>query len=225
MLQVLLHHCELATLRVGTPQSDGSFINLSMKDIALRLGWRTLDDHKEDKERVMAGKQPRYKGIKRGWRGLHDLKKAGCIQIHECVESIGVNEIGQEQYKGLPAVKCLTIKLFKELGISLHKLNFRRKQAANRLKKKYQGYLQEVTADLTNLTEKLKPNYAKEKTYNPDRARYYREQKFELKRQQVMNEFWQRNPELYEISQRHPHLPLPDCQKLLEQAKLNINTS
>ena len=35
VLGIILHHTELATMRVGTPLEQGTFLSLSMKDIAI----------------------------------------------------------------------------------------------------------------------------------------------------------------------------------------------
>ena len=135
VLQVLMHYCELATLRVGVPLDDGEFHSLSMKAIAQRLGWRTREDDKSPRTR--------YKGIKRVWRALKSLRKAGYIDIHKRVEKI-MDEMGNLDFKGLPAIKNLNPKVFYDLGITPQRLRIRRDQASKRLKKKFKAFQRKV---------------------------------------------------------------------------------
>jgi hypothetical protein len=130
VLQVLLHYLELATMRVGVPLEDGSFHSFSMKDIALKLDWRKPEDDDDPKHKD--------RGIKRVWRALSSLCRAGYITItRRCQKTF--NE--EQEYRGLPAIRCITAKLFRELKINLEQLRKRRKQATERIKKKYKKYL------------------------------------------------------------------------------------
>lgn len=135
VIGVLLHYTELASLRVGVPKENGEFLSLDMRFIAKKLGWRTDSDDEEDKQRLKeGGVKPRQKGIKRVWRAISALKDAGYLTVHrrykKCLE-------GEQDYIGLPSVRCIQPKLFNELGIGLQKLRAKRDQAAKRLKKKY----------------------------------------------------------------------------------------
>ena len=138
VLQVLLHYVDLATLRVGVPGADGSFTSFGLKTIAKKLGWRTAEDDEEDKQRLASGKRPRERGVKRVCRAIMSLKRVGYLQTYRRFERALMD--GEMAYKGLPAIRCLSQKLFQELGISATKLAQSRKKAANRLKKKYQAY-------------------------------------------------------------------------------------
>lgn len=137
VISILLHHLELATMKVGTPLPDASLKSLSIKDIALRAGWRKPEDNND----------PAHKdrGIKRTWRSLKRLEKAGYITIHPRCERI-FNHLcfKEKEYKGLPAIRCVKPKLFHELKVNIERLNRRRKQAGVRLKKMYRNRLNEL---------------------------------------------------------------------------------
>ena len=140
VLGIILHHTELATLRVGTPLENGTFLSLSMKDIAIRAGWRSKED---------CG----HKGIKRVWRAIKHLKKAGYITVHRRFKRMLE---GEKDYIGLPAVRCIATKLFYELGIKANELEKRRKQASARLKKKYKAFRKKAEAELKRITKQTK---------------------------------------------------------------------
>jgi hypothetical protein len=141
VLGVLLHYTELASLRVGVPKSDGGFIHLTMKFIARKLGWRSDKDDEEDAKRVGEGMAPKNRGVKRVWRAIEAFKRAGYITVHPRCEKA---EGSQEDYSGLPAVRCIQPKLFFELGIGAQKLRAKRDQAAKRLSKKIQNQVQKI---------------------------------------------------------------------------------
>ena len=141
VLGVLLHYTELASLRVGVPLDDGKFISLDMKFIAKKLGWRSDADDKNDLERIACGVEPLNRGVKRVWRSITALKRAGYLTVHQRCEK---NLEGEKPYKGLPAVRCIQPKLFWDLGIGGTKLRAKREQAAKRLKKKYAAHLDKL---------------------------------------------------------------------------------
>lgn len=144
VLGVLLHYAELATLRCGVPTQKG-FINLTLSFIAKQLGWRSDEDEAEDRARNKAGQRPRNRGIKRVWRSLRVLKKAGYVSITRlCKTKDG------KHYQGLAAIKCLSTKLFKELGISGTKLEAKRREASKRLKKRLQEAALEAKSALVS---------------------------------------------------------------------------
>lgn len=145
VIQVLLHYTELASMRVGVPcYKDDAFKSLSLKFIAEKAGFREIGDHAE-------------KGIKRVWRALKRLAKAGYIVIHKRFEKY-TDDDGLSKYKGLPAVKRITTKLFAELGVSLQKLGIKRRDARKRLNKRMaieKKKMQELTKDALNLTKNI----------------------------------------------------------------------
>lgn len=141
VLQVLLHYLELASMRVGIPNADGIFLPIDMKFIAKKLGWRTDADDEEDRARLAAGRNPKDRGIKRVWRAIADLKRAGYVTVHPRFTKVLE---GEQDYTGLPAVRCLLPKVFHELGIQYERLKLRRDQAAKRLRKKYREYSQKL---------------------------------------------------------------------------------
>ncbi len=145
VLSVLLHYLELSSMRVGYPKADGKFVSPDMKFIAKALGWRTDDDDAEDKARINEGKLPRNRGVKRVWRSIRNLKRAGYITVHKRFEK---RWDGEKDYTGLPAVRCIQKKLFWELGISGTKLRAKRDEATKRLKKKHRKYIEGLESKL-----------------------------------------------------------------------------
>ena len=137
VLGVLLHYLELASMRVGIPNRNGVFMPIDMKFIAKKLGWRTDVDDQEDKARLTAGRNPKNRGIKRVLRAISDLKRAGYVTVHPRFTKVLE---GEQDYTGLPAVRCLLPKVFHELGIQYERLKLRRDQAAKRLRKQYLDY-------------------------------------------------------------------------------------
>ena len=137
VLGVILHYLDLATMRVGVPNEDGSFHSFTMKDIALRIDWRTRADNKDPKLKD--------KGVKRVWRAMKVLKKAGYISISKRCKKVFEEE---QKYRGLPAIRCVMTSLFHDLKVSVQKLDMRRKQATNRLKRRYHAYLAKIEAEL-----------------------------------------------------------------------------
>lgn len=137
VLGVILHYLELASMRVGVPNKDGFFNSLSMKDIAIRAGWRKKEDDNDPKTKD--------KGIKRVWRAMNSLKMAGYITIHRRVEKALE---GEKEYSSLPAIRSVKTKLFHELKVNMQKLEMRRKRAATRLKKIYRTYLDKAEQDV-----------------------------------------------------------------------------
>jgi hypothetical protein len=137
VLGAILHYTELATMRVGVPLDNGNFISLSMIDIAIKVGWRKKED-------------TGTKGIKRVWRSIKNLKKAGYLVVHRRWKKMLE---GEQDYIGLPAVKCIAPKLFYELGIKAKELNKARKQASARLKKKYRAFREKAEAELQKITQ------------------------------------------------------------------------
>ena len=133
VLGVILHYLDLATMRVGVPNIDCSFHSLSMRDIALRIGWRAKEDDTNPKTK--------HKGIRRVWRALKLLKETGYISISKRCEKL-FN--GEQAYRGLPAVRCVKTSLFHDLKVNIQKLELRRKSAASRLRKRYRIYLNKL---------------------------------------------------------------------------------
>jgi hypothetical protein len=142
VLAIILHYLELAKMWVGVPLKDGHFHSLSIKDIALRAGWRKPEDDDDPKHKD--------KGLKRTWRALKSLKRAGYITVHRRVEKLFE---GEEEYRSLPAIRCVNPKLFHELKVSIQRLNTRRKQASNRVKKMYRESLAKIEEELKRGTK------------------------------------------------------------------------
>ena len=92
LLGALVHYLDLATLRVGIPQADGSTQGLSLAFLAERAGL----------------------GRRRAERACRDLRKAGLVTIYPRAQPTG-----DERYRGLPAIRGVPEALFQVFG--LHK--------------------------------------------------------------------------------------------------------
>jgi hypothetical protein len=109
VLACLLHYLDLATLRVGIPQSDESFQGITMLFIAEKSGLT----------------------LKRTERAVADLVKSGLITVHPLCE-----KIGDAVYKGYAAIRTVSSKLFAIFGMA-GRLKFERERASVRLKKRF----------------------------------------------------------------------------------------
>lgn len=108
VLGCILHYTELASLRVGIPQADGSMAGLTMERIA----------------------ELTQLGLRRAERAIHDLVQAGLVTVHPFCQ-----KLDDATYKGYAAIRTVTQHLFKVFGLDKWLLHERRK-AAERLKKK-----------------------------------------------------------------------------------------
>jgi len=104
LLGALVHYLDLVTLRVGIPQADGTFKGLTLEFLAGRAGL----------------------GLRRTERACRDLRKAGLVEIHPIAQ-----KTGDGRHRGLPAVRRLSISLFKVFGLNKW-LQHERDKAANR---------------------------------------------------------------------------------------------
>ena len=155
VLGVILHYVDLSSLRVGFHDNAGDFIALDMRFLARQVGWRTKEDDEKDIERIKKGLNPREKGIKRLWRSIARMKKAGYLTVHEQFKIQKVE--GEEtKYKGLAAIRTLSRKLFIELGISDLHLDRKRKEASKRLKEKKREYLTKIEKLVKSSQEALR---------------------------------------------------------------------
>ena len=120
-LGTLIHYLDLATLRIGLPKEDGTFLGLSMEFLAERAGL----------------------GLRRAERACHDLVAAGILTIHPRVEATADGD-----YRGLPAVREITTALFKIFGLEKW-LQHEREKAAKRQKRRQQRQENaQTTADI-----------------------------------------------------------------------------
>lgn len=108
VLACLLHYMDLTTLRVGIPQTDGSFKGIDMAFIAERCDLT----------------------LRRAERAVADLVKAGLITVHPICE-----KIGDAVYKGFAAIRTISSELFTIFGLDA-RLRHEREKAAERRKKK-----------------------------------------------------------------------------------------
>ena len=149
IIGILLHYVDLASLRVGFPDQSGDFVSLDMRFLARQVGWRTHEDDEKDDERIKKGLKPKNKGFKRTWRSINNLKRAGYITVHRRFK---IEKNGEKaQYKGLAAIRTLNPKVFLELGVSLFKLELKRKEATRRLKAKKNEYLKKAEAIVASI--------------------------------------------------------------------------
>ena len=111
--QTIVHYTDLVDLHVGIPQSDGSFRALTAAFLAKRAGI----------------------GLKRAKRALSDLRKAGYLKvIPRCKRG------SDGSIKGLAAIREVTLKFFKHLGIAYQTLRKKQEQAKSRFFEKVSFY-------------------------------------------------------------------------------------
>lgn len=120
ILGCLTHYTELATLRVGIPQADGSFQGLTLPYLADKAGL----------------------SLRRAERAIADLVRAGVITVHKRCDR---KEDGS--YKGYAAVRTVTKALFAVFGLG-HWLRHERDKAAERLRKKQRKQTQRKMAQV-----------------------------------------------------------------------------
>ena len=92
LLGALVHYLDLATLRVGIPQADGSIHGLSLAFLAERAGL----------------------GRRRAERACRDLRRAGLITVYPHLQ-----KTGDDRYRSRPAIRGVPEALFQVFG--LHK--------------------------------------------------------------------------------------------------------
>ncbi|CAI8982806.1 replication protein RepA [Methylocaldum szegediense] len=108
LLGCLLHYTDLVTLRVGIPQSDGSFQGLTMEFLAKTSGL----------------------GLRRAERAIHDLAAAGIVSIHPIAK-----RLDDCAYKGFAAIRAVSRSLFDAFGLGKW-LRHEREKAVKRREKK-----------------------------------------------------------------------------------------
>lgn len=108
VLGCLLHYLDLATLRVGIPQTDGSFMGISMPFIAEKSGLT----------------------LKRTERAVRDLVRSGLITVYPLCE-----KLSDTIYKGYAAIRTISKKLFALFGMG-GRLKHERDRASNRQRKR-----------------------------------------------------------------------------------------
>ena len=91
LLGALVHYLDLATLRVGIPQTDGSTQGLSLAFLAEKAGL----------------------GRRRTERACRDLRHAGLVTVYPRAQSTG-----DDHYRGLPAIRGVPVALFQVFGLS-----------------------------------------------------------------------------------------------------------
>lgn len=121
VLSAIIQHTEFASLRVGTPRPDGSFINRSCGELAQIAG--LLDA----KRSVPGYPQP----SQRFWRAFRRLKRAGAFTVHTQYET---RPDGSKRAR--PAIKHLSADFLLCLGkVGYQKLKTFRDKCYNQLKK------------------------------------------------------------------------------------------
>jgi hypothetical protein len=218
IIKVLIDHLDLATLRAGIPLPHGVFIDLSMKDIALKAGWRTLDDNN-----VFNPDTLRNKSVKRVWRGLQELKAAGYIIIHEQIEAISNEDNAIEpQYRSLPAIKWINPLLLVELGITRQKLQAARDMAKKKRQRQQQDYARQIDRAIKGSLKGLAA--APDTRYRNNKQDYATRRREEASRKRIdvlcKQRFPKGEPEGYARRQalwnQYPHLSLEEIMAMLD---------
>ena len=117
LLACLLHYTDLVTLRVGIPQSNGSFQGLTMEFLAETSGL----------------------GLRRAERAIHDLAAAGIVSIHPLVQ-----KLEDCAYKGFAAIRAISRALFDAFGLGAWLRHEREKATARRRKKERKANSREL---------------------------------------------------------------------------------
>lgn len=117
IVQILIQYCDLASMKVGVPNQNGTFWSPSLKWLAEKAGFRKSTD-------------PHLVGQKRAWRAIKTLVNAGYIEVQQRSK---LNAEGQ--FKSFAAIKKVSEKLFLELGISKQRFDNYRKTAVKRFKR------------------------------------------------------------------------------------------
>ena len=120
LLGALVHYLDLATLRVGIPQADGSFQGLTLEFLAERAGL----------------------GLRRAERACRDLRKAGLVKIYPIAR-----KTEDDRHQGLPAIRRLPVALFKVFGLSRWLQRERDKAAKRRRRQRHRREAAETEAD------------------------------------------------------------------------------
>ena len=116
LLGALVHYLDLVTLRVGIPQADGGFKGLTLEFLAERAGL----------------------GLRRTERACRDLRRAGLVEVYPLAR-----KTEDDRHRGLPAVRRLSVSLFKVFGLNKW-LQHERDKAAHRRRRA--GRRQEAAA-------------------------------------------------------------------------------
>ena len=119
--QLLVHYTDISGLIIGIPNDTGSYLGLSCRFIAKKLGWRSQADDIAKNSR----------GMKRVARALTDLKKAGYIET-----IITPKKIEKGRIVASGAIRRFTEKFFYELKITQHFLEMSQKIAKSQKGKK-----------------------------------------------------------------------------------------
>jgi hypothetical protein len=121
LLGALVHYLDLATLRVGIPQPDGSFRGLTLAFLAERAGL----------------------GLRRAERACRDLRKAGLVEVYPIAR-----KTDGDRYRGLPAIRRLPVSLFKVFGLNKWLQRERDKAASRRRRQRHRQEAAATEADV-----------------------------------------------------------------------------
>ena len=127
LLACLLKNTELSSLRIGIPTLKG-FINFT---VSLLAKYTRLT-------------------MSRTERALHDLKKAGLVTVSQPRQTLADGSV-----RGMVAVKAISKQVFRLFGLGVM-LDFERKKASKRLKKKQDKWRKDKTSQPVTETEKAR---------------------------------------------------------------------
>ncbi|MEQ5769992.1 hypothetical protein NFH98_20690, partial [Halomonas sp. H33-56] len=120
VLSAIINHLDFASLRVGTPKPDGTFVSRSCGELARVAGLLAPNsdpDHPEPSQRF--------------WRAFRRLKIAGAFTVHKQYE-----ERPDGSKRARPAIKAVSMQFLVCLGkVGYQKLKEFRTWASNKLKK------------------------------------------------------------------------------------------
>ena len=193
IVNALLLHTEVASLRVGIPTSSG-FLNLTFDYIAKKTGM----------------------SLRRSERALHDLKDAGLITVSQPRQ---LKEDGT--WKGLAAVKAISKGLFAQFGLT-DMLAYERIKASKRLKQQHKWWAkqEEQQKARTTRTEKARFSVFMGSVASKLGKGNKKQKEDPSPRINRMSEDWQKQLSLraLEFKQENPSWNKEDCFKMAEKS-------
>jgi len=120
VLGCLVHYLDLATLRVGIPQSDQSFKGITMSFITEKCGL----------------------SLRRTERAVADLVASGLLTVYPLCE-----KLEDATYKGFAAIRTINKKIFTIFGLG-GRLRYEREKATARTRKKERKSLSSAKAKI-----------------------------------------------------------------------------
>ncbi len=114
--KAILGFTEFASLRVGTPQANGDFINRSCRELAKQCGLSSEPTDADIKNKRLPKPSQRF------WRAFGRLRDAGMFTVSRQYEVVGRDAKGKAIKRGRSAIKCLS----EDFLVALNVLDYKR---------------------------------------------------------------------------------------------------